>query len=42
MRQKVIGDVAKLDGILVSNTFGTIGRELQVEATIMGLGNSNE
>ena len=41
MRQKVIGDVAELESILVSNTYGTIGRELQVEATIMGLGNSD-
>jgi hypothetical protein len=32
--------ISALD-ILLSNTYGTIGRELQVEATIMGLGNSD-
>lgn len=42
MLQKVIGDVAELESILVSNTYGTIGRELQVKATIMGLGNSDK
>jgi hypothetical protein len=41
MRQKVIGDVAELESILVSNTYGTLGRELEVEAIIRGLGNSN-
>jgi hypothetical protein len=41
MRQKVRGEVAELESILVSNTYGTIGRELEVEATIQGLGNSN-
>jgi hypothetical protein len=38
MRQKVIGDVAELKSILVSNTYGTIGKELQVEAIIKGSG----
>jgi hypothetical protein len=33
--------VAELEGILLSNSYGTIGRELEAEATIKGLGNSD-
>ena len=33
--------MAELEGILVSNTYGVIGRELEAEATIKGLDNSN-
>ena len=33
--------MAELEGILVSNTYGVIGRELEAEATIKGLVNSN-
>jgi len=33
--------VAELESILVSNPYGTIGRELEVEATVKGLGNSD-
>jgi hypothetical protein len=40
IRQQVHGEVAELEGILVSNSYGTIGRELEVEATLKGLGNS--
>jgi uncharacterized membrane protein len=41
IRMQVIGDVAELEGILVSNSYGAIGKELEVEATIKGLGNSD-
>jgi hypothetical protein len=41
IRQQVLGDVAELEGILVSNSYGIIGRELEAEATIKGLGNSD-
>jgi hypothetical protein len=41
IREQVLGDVAELEGILVSNSYGVIGRELEVEATIKGLGNSD-
>ena len=41
IRNKVLGEVAELEGILVSNTYGVIGRELEAEATIKGLDNSN-
>jgi hypothetical protein len=33
--------VAELESILVSNPYGTVGRELEVEATVKGLGNSD-
>lgn len=42
IRQQVLGEVAELEGILVSNPYGIIGRELEAEATIKGLGNSDE
>jgi hypothetical protein len=32
------GEVAELEGILVSNTYGVIGKELEVEATVKGFG----
>jgi hypothetical protein len=41
IREQVLGDVAELEGILVSNSYGAIGRELEAEATIKGLGNSD-
>ena len=41
IRQKVVGNVAELESILVSNPYGSIGRELEVEATVTGLGNSD-
>jgi len=41
IRQQVVGEVAELESILVSNPYGTIGRELEVEATVKGLGNSD-
>ena len=40
IREQVLGDVAELESILVSNPYGTIGKELEVEATIKGLANS--
>lgn len=40
MREQVIGEVAELEGVLVSNSYGTIGRELEVEATVKGIGDS--
>jgi hypothetical protein len=41
IREQVLGEVAELEGILVSNPYGIIGRELEAEATIKGLGNSD-
>jgi|SRR6185437_4290896 len=41
IRKTVIGEVAELERILVSNPYGTIGRELDVEATVKGLGDSD-
>ena len=41
IREQVHGEVAELEGILVSNPYGIIGRELEVEATVKGLGNSS-
>jgi hypothetical protein len=41
IRRKVVGDVAELESILVSNPYGSIGRELEVKATVKGLGNSD-
>lgn len=41
IRKKVFGEVAELEGILVSNTYGVIGRELEAKATIKALGNSD-
>lgn len=41
IRNKVLGEVAELEGILVSNTYAVIGRELEAEATIKGLDNSD-
>ena len=41
IRNKVLGEVAELEGILVSNTYGVVGRELEAEATIKGLDNSD-
>jgi hypothetical protein len=40
IREQVLGDVAELEGILVSNSYGGIGKELEVEATVKGLANS--
>lgn len=42
IRQQVLGEAAELEGILVSNPYGIIGKELEAEATIKGLGNSDE
>lgn len=41
IREQVHGEAAELEGILVSNTYGVIGRELEVEATVKGFGNSS-
>ena len=40
IREQVLGDVAELEGILVSNSYGAIGKELEIEATVKGLDNS--
>ena len=40
IREEVLGDLAELESILVSNPYGTIGKELEVEATVKGLDNS--
>jgi uncharacterized membrane protein len=41
IREEVLGVPAELESILVSNPYGTIGRELDVEATVKGMGNSD-
>jgi hypothetical protein len=41
IREQVLGEIAELEGILVSNPYGIIGRELEAEATIKGLGSSD-
>ena len=41
IRKKVFGEVAEAQKILVSNPYGIIGRELDIEATIKGLSNSD-
>lgn len=41
IHEQVHGEVAELEGILLSNSYGTIGRELEAEATIKDLGNSD-
>jgi hypothetical protein len=41
IREEVLGEVAELEGILVSNSYSAIGRELEAEATIKSLGNSD-
>src|SRR5436309_3533506 len=40
IRQQVLGNVAELEGILASNSYGAIGKNLEVEATVKGLANS--
>jgi uncharacterized membrane protein len=37
MREEVLGEPAELESLFVSNPYGMIGRELEVEATIKGL-----
>jgi hypothetical protein len=41
INEKVIGEVAELESVLVSKPYGDIGRDLEVEATVKGLGNSD-
>ena len=41
VREQVLGDPAENESIFVSNPYGTIGRELDVEAVLIGLGESN-
>ena len=41
MREQVLGDPAEIESIFVSNPYGNIGRELEVEAVIKGLGYSD-
>jgi hypothetical protein len=36
-----MGEVAELESMLVSNPYGNIGRELEVQATVKGLGDSD-
>jgi hypothetical protein len=40
LREEVLGDPAEIERIFVSNPYGSIGRELEVEAVIKGLGDS--
>ena len=41
MREQVLGDPAEIEGIFVSNPHSNIGRELEVEALVKGLGDSD-
>ncbi|HXT83810.1 MAG TPA: hypothetical protein VN704_05685 [Verrucomicrobiae bacterium] len=41
IREQVLGDVAELEEIFVSTPYGSIGGELEIEATIKGLGDSD-
>src|SRR5215471_20451224 len=41
IREQVHGEDAELEGILVSTSYGIIGRELGIEATVKGFGNSD-
>jgi hypothetical protein len=41
IREQVHGEVAELEGILLSTPYGIIGTELEAEATIKGLGSSD-
>jgi hypothetical protein len=41
IREEVLGKPAELESLLVSNPYGTIGKELEVEATVKGVGNSD-
>ena len=41
IHEQVLGEVAELERILVSNSYGTTGRELEAEATIKGLDRSD-
>jgi hypothetical protein len=40
LREEILGDPAEIERIFVSNPYGNIGRELEVEAVIKGLGDS--
>jgi hypothetical protein len=41
LREEVLGDPAEIESIFVSNPYGNIGRELEVEAVVKGLGDSD-
>jgi hypothetical protein len=41
IREEVLGDPAEIESIFVSNPYGNIGRELEVEAVVKGLGDSD-
>jgi hypothetical protein len=41
IHERVVGEVAELERVLVTNPYGLIGRELEVEAMIRGFGDSN-
>ena len=40
IREQVLGDPAEIESIFVSNPYSSIGRELEVEAVVKGLGDS--
>jgi hypothetical protein len=40
IREEVIGEPAELESLFVSNPYGMIGKELEVEATVKGLKDS--
>lgn len=41
IREQVLGEVAELEHIFVTNSYGTTGRELEAEVTIKGLDSSD-
>ncbi|MGB8934302.1 MAG: hypothetical protein WCC17_04255 [Candidatus Nitrosopolaris sp.] len=41
IREEVLGDPAEIESIFVPNPYGNIGRELEVEAVVKGLGDSD-
>jgi len=40
IREEVLGEPAELESLFVSNPYGMIGKELEVEATVKGLKDS--
>jgi hypothetical protein len=41
LREEVLVDPAEIESIFVSNPYGNIGRELEIEAVVKGLGDSD-
>ena len=41
IREEVLGDPAEIESLIVSNPYGNIGSELEAEAIVKGLGDSD-